>query len=121
MNNLVYYIAVGLLTFLVGVHVHSETKRITVRTGFRHSCGNELLREVASPDGKMKAVVFQRDCAATTGFITQVSVLSKDEKLPNESGNVFSADTNHGVAPSGEGGGPVVEVGWFSLAVEMAA
>src|SRR6266550_3254126 len=72
-------------------------------------CGNELLKEVASPNGRMKAVVFQRDCGATTGFSTQVSVFRRDQRLPNEGGNLFAADTNHGAAPSGQGGGPVVE------------
>jgi hypothetical protein len=75
-------------------------------------CANEILNEVRSPTGKMKAVVFQRDCGATTGFSTQVSVLQSDQQLPNEGGNVFVADTDHGIAPSGAGGGPVVEVSW---------
>ena len=83
-------------------------------TSIAGDCGNEVLKEIASPGGKMKAVIFQRDCGATTGFSTQVSVLSKDEKLPDEGGNVFAADTNHGEAPSGQGGGPVVEVSWLS-------
>ena len=37
-------------------------------------CGNDLVKEVPSPNGKMKAVVFQRDCGATTGFSTQISL-----------------------------------------------
>lgn len=83
-------------------------------TNIAGDCRNEVLKELASPSGKMKAVIFQRDCGATTGFSTQVSVLSKDEKLPDEGGNVFVADTNHGEAPSGQGGGPVVEASWVS-------
>ena len=83
-------------------------------TNIAGDCGNEVLKEVASPSGKMKAVIFQRDCGATTGFSTQVSVISKDEKLRDEGGNAFAADTNHGDAPSGQGGGPVVEVSWLS-------
>lgn len=75
-------------------------------------CGNEILKEVRSPTGKMKAVVFQRDCGATTGFSTQVSVLPSDQQLANEGGNVFVADTDHGKAPSGAGGGPIVEASW---------
>jgi len=77
-------------------------------------CGNELMGEVCSPDGKLKAVVFQRDCGATTGFSTQISILSVDEKLPNEGGNIFVADSNHGAASSGRGGGPIVEVHWLN-------
>jgi hypothetical protein len=76
-------------------------------------CGNDLLAEMPSPGGSRQAVVFQRACGATTGFSTQVSVLPAGEKLPNDGGNVFVADTDHGQAPSGPGGGPVVEVVWL--------
>ena len=75
-------------------------------------CGNDLVKEVRSPSGKMKAVVFQRDCGATTGFSTQVSLLSSNKSLPNESGNIFVATTDHGNAPAGAWGGPLVEVSW---------
>jgi hypothetical protein len=75
-------------------------------------CANEVIREVASPDGKRKAVVFERDCGATTGFSTQASVLPIGKSLPNDGGNIFVADTNHGAAPSGPGGGPEVMVYW---------
>ncbi len=77
-------------------------------------CANEALVEVASPDAKHKAVVFQRDCGATTGFSTQVTVLPAGASLQNEPGNVFVADTNHGAAPSGRGGGPEVAVQWLT-------
>ena len=75
-------------------------------------CGNEILKEIRSPTGKLKAVVFQRDCGATTGFSTHVSVLPSEQQLPHEGGNVFAADTDHGKAPSGPGGGPIVDVSW---------
>lgn len=57
-------------------------------------CGNEFGYEQLSPDGKTKAVAFERDCGATTGFSTQVSVLPSATKLPNEAGNIFVADGN---------------------------
>ncbi len=66
--------------------------------GLDDMCGNDVTKEVISPDGKMKAVVFQRDCGATTGFSTQISVLPDSKTLPNESGNVFYATDNHGKA-----------------------
>jgi hypothetical protein len=77
-------------------------------------CANQILKEVSSPAGKMKAVVFERDCGAPTDFSTQVSILRSDQLLPNEGGNVFVADTDHDIAPSGADGGPVVEVSWTS-------
>ncbi|MBE0388656.1 hypothetical protein PLUTE_a5233 [Pseudoalteromonas luteoviolacea DSM 6061] len=33
--------------------------------------------------------MFQRDCGATTGFSTQVSVLGADVELLNDSGNIL--------------------------------
>lgn len=77
-------------------------------------CGNEVLAEYPSPDGRLKAVVFQRDCGATTGFSTQVSILPVSSALENEGGNRFSADTDHRRAPSGQGGGPEVRFHWVS-------
>ena len=77
-------------------------------------CGNDVLTETKSPDGRLRVVVFQRDCGATTGFSTQVSVIASGEAFQStQSGNVFVADTNHGEAPSGPGGGPVVRVEWL--------
>ncbi len=78
-------------------------------------CANEVLQEIPSPDNKLKAVVFQRDCGATTGFSTQMTILKTDEKLQNTSGDVFSADTDHGKVPSGPGGGPKIEVIWIGV------
>src|SRR5688572_11020252 len=73
-------------------------------------CRNEVLAELPAPDNRNRAVVFQRDCGATTGFSTQVSVLRGSRRLPNEGGNVFVADSDHGQAPAGPGSGPAVEV-----------
>jgi hypothetical protein len=75
-------------------------------------CGNAPISETPSPNGKMKVVVFQRDCGATTGFSTQVSILPIAQSLPKESGNVFTSDTDHGKAPSGPKGGPEVRIQW---------
>jgi hypothetical protein len=75
-------------------------------------CGNEILRVLYSPTKQLKAVVFERDCGATTGFYTQISIMSADSDLPNKAGNVFVADTNEGKSPPGPGGGPPVEVEW---------
>lgn len=80
---------------------------------FGSLCGNEVIAEVPSPDGKYKVVVFQRDCGATTGFSTQLSLLPSKRMLDDVPGNIFVADTNHGAAPSGPGGGPSVAVHWL--------
>ena len=55
-------------------------------------CGNEVIQEAVSPDGTRRAVLFQRDCGATTGFTTQISIIESSGELPNEGGNVFVTD-----------------------------
>ena len=55
-------------------------------------CGNDDLVETVSPNGQLKAVTFRRHCGATTSYSTGVSILPARHKLPNKSGNVFTAD-----------------------------
>jgi hypothetical protein len=56
-------------------------------------CANQVFQEVYSADRTLKAVVFQRDCGATTGFSTQVSVLPARETLGNNvAGNLYIAN-----------------------------
>jgi hypothetical protein len=77
-------------------------------------CGNRVLAEYPSPAGTMKLTVFVRDCGATTGFSTHISLIRSQHPLPAEGGNVFVADTEHGAAPPAPGGGPRVDVQWLS-------
>jgi hypothetical protein len=68
-----------------------------VMTGcLQTDCVNEVSKELASPDGKMKIILFSRDCGATTGFNTQATVLDANESLPDSGGNAFIID--HGEA-----------------------
>jgi hypothetical protein len=59
---------------------------------FLGMCGNEIFSQVLAPDGNLKAVLFQRDCGATTGFSTQISLISPENKLENKAGNIFIID-----------------------------
>jgi hypothetical protein len=52
-------------------------------------CRNEEQLRVKSPDGIAEAIIFQRDCGATTDFSTQVSVLPSGASLNENGGNVF--------------------------------
>ena len=56
---------------------------------FNGACQNQVFNAYYSPDKSMRAIVFQRDCGATTGFSTQISILNSDEELDNEGGNIF--------------------------------
>jgi hypothetical protein len=66
-------------------------------------CANSQITEDVSPDGKLKAVTFRRDCGATTKETVQVSILHADKSLPNEAGNIFVAS-----------GTPIVVVRWIT-------
>jgi len=75
-------------------------------------CGVSLVSRVPSPDGRWEAVLFERDCGATTDFATHVSLLSAGAKLPNKPGNVFTADSDHGQAPLVAGNVINVSIKW---------
>lgn len=104
-------VGLGALLAVVGIPVLVLALLLSGTDDF---CGNSPLLEVPSPSGDWKVVVFERNCGATTGFSTQVSVIKAGTSLPNEGGNLFVADTNHNAAPSGPGGGPAVRVTWVA-------
>jgi len=76
------------------------------------ACSNEVIAEQPSPDGQHTLATFVRNCGATTSYSTQVSVLRVGERLGNRPGNALVSDGNHGAAPEGPGGGPLVNGHW---------
>jgi hypothetical protein len=84
-------------------------------------CENTLLAEYPSPSGKVKVVVFGRECGATTGFSVQASILSAASEIGSGAGNTFTADSDHGAAPVDKTGRPRLRVRWLSAdVVELA-
>jgi hypothetical protein len=57
-------------------------------------CANTKIAEVVSPDQSRNAVVFSRDCGATTSISLQLSIIPVNPKLPNEGGNVLVIATD---------------------------
>lgn len=82
-----------------------------VLSGCADACQNTILSSTTSPDGERHAVLFMRDCGATTDFSTQVSIL-RDEAPPAGAGNLFTADGGSASAPPTDHGGPWAEVVW---------
>jgi hypothetical protein len=76
-------------------------------------CSNALVKVVKAPGGRHAAALFQRDCGATTGFSTQISVLAPGDKVTG-SGNAFIADDNRGIAAVGSWQGSWADVQWLS-------
>lgn len=58
-------------------------------TGCGATCGNEISQTINAPSDHVRAVVFNRDCGATTGFNTQVSIVSVADALSNDEGNTL--------------------------------
>jgi hypothetical protein len=54
-------------------------------------CDYDIRQTVASPSGKLSAIVFVRDCEAPAGVSTQVSILPTGQALPDEPGNAFAS------------------------------
>ena len=96
---------------------------LAMTTACSDGCANQIVRRAAAPDGRLTAVLFQRDCGATTGFSTQISILAEREALSG-SGNAYRADDDHGAAAAGSWGGPWADMKWMGpdwLLVRFAA
>lgn len=84
---------------------------------FSGMCATTVFDETPSPSKKLKAVVFQIDCGATTDFNTHVAIVkgtfdtSDTKSLPK---SFFLADRDHGRAPAGVTQGPEVRLNWES-------
>jgi hypothetical protein len=62
-------------------------------------CENNVREEVASPNAKLKAVIFYRDCGATTASALEISIIPTGREVNHaDVGNVFTADGNHGAS-----------------------
>lgn len=80
----------------------------------RGMCGNTVLSESSSPDGTLRAIVFDRSCGALShGSSTEVSVLPRSEPLPNAVGNAFIGHVDGGSGPVGTGDAEV-KATWVS-------
>ena len=52
------------------------------------SCSNSIQERISSPSGEVEAVIFLRDCGATTKSSYQLSIVKSGEKVTS-TGNVF--------------------------------
>lgn len=85
--------------------------------GPRFHCGSDQATTVTSPDSSARAVVFRRNCGATTGFSTEVSVILLSEPLPTGDvvGNVFGVGDTSLYRGQDTGGDALsVKVEWVS-------
>lgn len=86
-------------------------------------CSSTEITRLTAPDGRHDAVLFERNCGATTDFATHVSVLPAGAPLGNDAGNTFVAAAGD-AGPRAPWGGPPVELDWEpdgSLAIRSDA
>jgi hypothetical protein len=80
---------------------------------FGGDVSNALIKEIPSPDHYYKVVIFERSGGATTNITTHVSIISNDDVLANDAGNIFISDRHHDQAPAGSWGGPEIDIDWI--------
>lgn len=68
----------------------------TCVTGCDDLCSNEVIAEKVNNTKTYKLIHFDRNCGATTGNSNQLSIVSIDENLDNETGNIFIASSASG-------------------------
>ena len=68
---------------------------------FTSRCKDQEVSEAASPDNRHIATVFTRNCGATTGFTTHVTVRPQGTKLDEDSPNLLMLE-----------GRPTVRIKW---------
>jgi hypothetical protein len=55
--------------------------------GFLHFnplCGEEVVQELRSPDGRYVAISMERNCGATTGYVEHVNLRAANKKLSSD-------------------------------------
>lgn len=50
-------------------------------------CGEEIEKEISSPDGKYTATLFERNCGATTSFIPHINLRESNKKFKEDNLN----------------------------------
>jgi hypothetical protein len=88
-NNILKVILTLFGTIIVGLIGTISLLFLFTYTLFSGACTNEILSTNDSSNGRYTAYIFTRDCGATTSVSYQLSILKKDKKFKNKSGNTF--------------------------------
>jgi uncharacterized protein DUF5412 len=73
---------------------------LIVMLGCSSPCGNEIVSQTPSPDGKLVATVFVRDCGAATKAATWVTLHGPSENYGKKSSMVFTASQEQRIVVS---------------------
>ena len=64
------------------------------------SCSTEVQRQVVSPGRMFVATIFHRECGATSGFNTQVSIRRSSDAFDPKKGQVLAIGGRHALSVS---------------------
>ena len=86
-------LVVLLSTLCIGGLVYILIVALMMDHAMRGLCGNQLLSSTPSPNFKLKAVAFERDCGAAASTSIQISILrERDQLTERDHGNVLTMD-----------------------------
>jgi hypothetical protein len=87
---------------------------LTISLVFGDSCANQIVDIKISPDKNYQAVTFIRDCGATTGFSTQLSIMKVTDTFDktDETGNTLIMSDKIGGGLMDENGGAKIRTRW---------
>jgi hypothetical protein len=87
---------------------------LTISIVFGDSCANQIVDIKISPDKNFRAVTFIRDCGATTGFSTQLSIIKATDTFDksDEKGNTLIMSDKIGDGLMDENGGAKIMANW---------
>jgi hypothetical protein len=80
--------------------------------GWDDPCANAIVARVPSPSGANVAIVFERDCGATTRGTTQVSVVSNAEIFRERPSLVHATQPGNTLILTQRNGRVAVEARW---------
>jgi len=76
------WVLAGGLTLTFGTSLFLHYSKLALFLG--GGCNEQIVSEIPSPDGKLKAVLYVRDCGATTRASTRLNVIRKAASPPGE-------------------------------------
>lgn len=88
MNPIVYKIGVGLIVVFSTSVIATLVGAKWIESAF-FDCGNEILSVHESPGRLKKAILFSRDCGATTAVSYHLAILNRKQTFSYDKGRVF--------------------------------
>lgn len=79
---------------------------------FASGCATTYAESFPSPNGRLRAVLYERNCGAMDPYITHVSILTRNEHKPDDGWVVLAVRADAADTLLGAWGGPLVTVRW---------